>query len=332
MPEGVHKTRVFISRDIPEEGIRILEQEGFDLTVWKEYRYITQDELIEASRKSDALLCLLGDRIDKHFLNECRHLNVISLYSAGYNNIDIPEATKLKIPVGNTPGAMSEAAADIAFGLMIAAARKMVYMHKTILKGTWENFQPKARLGMELKYKTLGIFGMGKIGFAMAERCRGAYRMEILYCNRHENERAEKELGARRVSFEELLDQSDVLSVHCNLNPETQGLFNRTVFSRMKTTSLFINTSRGSVHNERDLIDALENQVIRGAGLDVTDPEPMKPDNPLLSMENVCVLPHIGSATYEARDQMARMAAENIIGYYRERKVPYILNPEALEM
>jgi glyoxylate reductase len=162
----------------------------------------------------------------------------------------------------------------------------------------------------------------------MAKRCKGAYNMNILYTNRRSNEEAEKILQAKRVSFDELLQQSDVLSVHCTLNPETKGIFNKAAFSKMKPTSIFINTTRGPVHNEEDLIEALNSKIIWGAGLDVTNPEPMKPDNPLLEMENVAILPHIGSATIEARSEMSRMAAVNIVEFYRGNKVPNIINPE----
>jgi glyoxylate reductase len=201
-------------------------------------------------------------------------------------------------------------------------------MHKRIGKGEWTHFRPKANLGMELKNKTLGIFGLGRIGSEMAKRCKGAYNMNIIYNNRTRNGEAEKSLQATWVSFDELLQQSDVLSVHCALSEETKGIFNKAVFAKMKPTSIFINTARGPVHNEEDLIEALKAGTIWGAGLDVTNPEPMKSDNPLLSMENVAILPHIGSATIEARNEMSRMAAVNIIEYYKGNKIPNQINPE----
>jgi glyoxylate reductase len=240
-------------------------------------------------------------------------------------------ATKLGIPIGYAPGAMNEATADIAFGLMISVARKFFYMHKGIVRGEWTYFKPNANLGIELNNKTLGIFGLGRIGMAMARRCKGAYNMNIIYCNRNVNAEAENLYGATKVSFEELLQQSDVISVHTALNKETKEIFNKDAFIKMKPASIFINTARGGVHNEVDLIDALTNKTILGAGLDVTNPEPMRPDNPLLQMENVCVLPHIGSATIEARNEMSRMAAENIISYYTNNTVPNIVNPDVLK-
>ncbi|SDB85379.1 2-hydroxyacid dehydrogenase [Williamwhitmania taraxaci] len=323
--------RVLISRIFPEVGVERLQSAGFTVTAWDQDRPMTQDELIEQAKQHDALFCTLSDKIDAKFLGECSHLDIISQFAVGYDNIDIVEATRLGIPVGFTPDAMSNATADIAFGLMIATSRKMFFMHKQILSGSWTSFKPNANLGMELTGKTLGIYGLGRIGMEMAKRCKGAYNMKVIYHNRTRNEAAEKQLDAAYVAFAELLAQSDVLSIHCALTADTREIFNKAAFAQMKPTSIFINTSRGLVHNEPDLIEALNAGTIWGAGLDVTNPEPMQPDNPLLQMENVSVLPHIGSATMEARGKMAQMAAENIIEFYRSKHVPHIVNPEVLK-
>ena len=332
MVKNPEEVRVFITRAIPEIGIELLKKEGFDVSVWPHDRPMEPGELIEEGKKANAILTLLTDSIDNNFLNACKHLDIISQFAVGYDNINIPEATSLGIPIGNAPGAMSDATADVAFGLMIAVSRKMFYMHKRIAKGEWTYFRPKANLGIELKNKTLGIFGLGRIGLQMAIRCKGAYNMKIIYHNRKPNAEAEKLLNASLVSFDELLHQSDVLSVHCALNSETKGIFNKNSFSKMKTNSIFVNTARGSIHNEQDLLDALDAGIIWGAGLDVTNPEPMNADNPLLSMPNVAVLPHIGSATVEARNEMSRLAAVNIIEFYKHNNIPNIVNPEALEI
>jgi glyoxylate reductase len=300
------------------------------VSVWPHDRPIPPGELVKGAKEANAVICLGTDKINKDFLDECKHLDIISLLAVGYDNIDVKEATGLGIPLGYAPGAMSNATADIAFGLMIAVSRKFFYMHKRIAKGEWTHFRPKANLGMELTNKTLGIFGLGRIGMEMAKRCKGAYNMNILYSNRHPNKDAEELLNARKVSFDELLNQSDVISAHCALSEETKGIFNRAAFSKMKPTSIFINTARGPVHNEADLVEALEKGTIWGAGLDVTDPEPMQPRSPLLEMENVAILPHIGSATIEARNEMSRMAASNIIEFYRGNKIPQMINPEVL--
>ncbi len=318
--------RILITREIPETGPDLLRREGFAVAVWPENRPMTPGEMIAEAQKCTALLCLSTDVIDARFLNACPHLDIISQFAAGYDNIDVAEATRLGIPVGNAPGAMSESTGDIAFALMIAASRKLFFHHKTILRGEWGDFDPKAGLGMELAGKTLGIFGLGKIGAVMARRCKGAYDMDIIYHNRKPNPEAERSLGARLVTFETLLHQSDVLSVHSLLSPETRGIFNRSAFRQMKPTALFINTSRGALHNEPDLIEALQTGLIWGAGLDVTNPEPMQPDNPLLEMENVAVLPHIGSATVEARNEMSRLAALNILEFYRGNGIPNRVN------
>jgi glyoxylate reductase len=330
MAKDSHEIKVFVTRDIPGGGIDLLKNEGFEVSVWSQDRPMTKEELMLAGKKANAMLSLLTDSIDKNFLNECNHLEIISQYAVGYDNIDIPEATRLGIPIGYAPGAMSDATADVAFGLMIAVSRKMFYMHKTIAKGEWSFFKPKANLGIELKNKVLGIVGLGRIGLQMAIRCKGAYNMQIFYHNRKSNPEAEKILNARLVSFDELLTSSDVLSVHCALNEQTKGMFNTTTFSRMKPTSIFINTARGAIHNEQDLFDALNKGIIWGAGLDVTNPEPMAATNPLLSMPNVAILPHIGSATIEARSEMSRLAALNIVEFYKRGKIPNLVNPDAL--
>ncbi|WP_420604219.1 2-hydroxyacid dehydrogenase [Flagellimonas sp.] len=322
--------KILLTRIFPSLAIRLLEDAGFEVTSWDKEHPMPYDQMISVAKSCDALFCTLTDKIDRNFLNACSHLDIITQFAVGYDNIDIEEATKLKIPIGYAPNAMNEATADIAFGLMIATARKMFFMNQKIKNGKWGYFDPVGHLGLELKGKTLGILGLGRIGMVMAQRCKGAYDMEIIYHNRSANPKAEKEMRAKRVDFDTLISQSDVISVHCALTPETQGMFNTSVFEKMKPTALFINTARGAIHNEEDLIDALNNGTIWGAGLDVTNPEPMKPDNPLLEMENVCVLPHIGSATITARNEMARMGATNIISFYKHGKVPYIVNPEGL--
>ncbi|WP_343305742.1 D-glycerate dehydrogenase [Chitinophaga niabensis] len=320
--------KVFITRVIPEEGLQLLQEAGLQLTQWTEKRDLTPAELIAYCKQHDALLSVGPNKISSSFLQECRHLKVIALHAVGFDNVDVPAATALKIPVGNTPGVLSNATADTAFLLMLAVSRKAFYMHKQIAKGQWGFFEPTANLGIELTGKTLGIAGLGKIGFEMAKRCIGAYGMKVIYHNRHTNREAEEVLKAEKVSFDELLTQSDVLSVHTALTPETQGMFNKAAFDKMKRSAIFINAARGSIHNETDLLNALNEKVIWGAGLDVTNPEPMAADSPLLDLPNVAILPHIGSATVEARDAMAIMAAKNIIAGLKGERLPFVVNPE----
>jgi len=323
--------KVLVTRIYPENVVHLLKEAGFYVTEWDRDEPMSQGELIQQSKQHDVLFCTVTEKIDAKFLNDCSHLKMISQYAAGYDNIDIQEATKLGIPVGHTPNAMSQATADIAFGLMIATARNMFFSQNTILEDKWSFFKPKANLGLELKNKTLGIFGLGRIGIEMAKRCKGAFDMKIIYNNRQPNKNVPDFLEAEYVSFDQLLEQSDVLSLHCSLNEDTKEIFNKTAFDKMKSRSIFINTSRGAVHNEHDLIDALKSKQIWGVGLDVTNPEPMHKNNPLLFMENVIVLPHIGSGTIEAREEMGRLAAENIIEFYRNNRIPHLVNPEVFE-
>lgn len=309
--------KVLVSLNFPSIGIELLRKEGLEVTTWTDDLPMSKDQLLEATLKNDVLLSSSIYKLDAAFLEQNKHLKLISQFAAGYNNIDLKKAAELDIPIANTPNAMSDATADIAFALMLAVARKMFYMHKKIISGDWSHFRPQANLGIELKGRTVGILGMGRIGTEFAKRCAGAYNMRVIYHNRNRHIESEKEIGATYVSFAELLKKSDVLSVHCGLSEETKELFNSKTFAQMKSTSIFINAARGGIHNEKELIDALEHKTIWGAGLDVTNPEPMLPDNPLLSMENVAVLPHIGSATVEARNEMSRLAALNIIQFSR---------------
>jgi len=323
--------KVFITNIIPEAGLTLLRNAGIEYEQWNERRNLTPKELIEKSKESDAIIIAGYSVIDANFLHECKHLKIISLHSVGFDRVDIDEATKLKIPVGNTPGVVSAATADTAFLLMLAVSRKAFYQYRRILNGEWNFFEPTANLGVEPYGKTLGIYGLGNIGFEMARRCAGAYNMKVLYHNRNHNEYAERELNAELVSFEELLKTSDIISVHTVLSDETKGKFDQSAFSLMKPSSIFINTARGAIHNETDLIEALQKGTIWGAGLDVTNPEPMAPGNVLLTMPNVAVLPHIGTATIETRDAMARIAAQNVIAALNGQPIPHPVNPEVYD-
>jgi glyoxylate reductase len=320
--------KVFVTRVIPENGIQLMQKAGIEVTQWTEKRDLTAEELIVHCQSVDALLNVASNKIDAAFLQACLHLKVIALFSVGFDQVDLAEATRLKIPISNTPDVLSKATADIAFLLMLAVSRQAFYMHQKILDGQWNFSEPIANLGIELYGKTLGIWGLGKIGFEMAKRCQDAYQMKIIYCNRRANLRAEQRLTATKVSFDELLAQSDVLSVHTTLTAETAGKFNLQVFEKMKKSSVFINVARGAIHHEKDLIQALEKGLIWGAGLDVTNPEPMEATNPLLKMPTVAVLPHIGSATKETREEMARVAAENIIAGLKGQRLSSIVNSD----
>lgn len=324
--------RVYTTRILPEAGIQVLNNAGCEVTQYAKPHELSKEELIDILRDYDALLNAGHVKLDEAFFSKCTHLKAVSLLSVGYDNVNIHAATKYKIPVGHTPDVLSGATADTAFLLMLAVSRKAFYMYDYIKQGKWHFYQPTANLGIELNNKTLGIFGLGRIGTELAKKARGAYNMGIIYHNRRRNEAAERLLGARFVSFEELLQQSDVLSVHANLSEETKGVFNKDTFAKMKPASIFINTARGGLHNERDLTEALQNGTIWGAGLDVTNPEPMSKDNILLTMPNVCVLPHQGSATIETRSAMARLAAENIVAIAEGKQMPHTVNKEVYDL
>jgi len=314
---------VFCTRRIAREGVILMEQAGHHITAWEEERLPDNDELIQDCLRQDALIVADRNRIDAAFLQACKHLKVIALHSVGYNNVDIEKAAQLHIPVGHTPDAGSKEVADTAFMLMIAVSKDAFYMHQKIRKGEWGHFEPTGHLGTNLRGKTLGIFGLGNIGLEMARLSQAAYGMNIIYHNRHRNLRAETMLNARMVSFDDLLAHSDVLSVHAALTPETKGLFDAKTLSRMKPSAIFINTARGGIHDETALTEALQKGRLGGVGLDVTRPEPMSPDHPMLSMPHVVVTPHIGNAVDTARTKMAVMVAENIIAAGKGLPLPY---------
>lgn len=324
--------KVFITNQIPEAGIQMIKNAGHEVTVFPpEQTPIPRDVLIAQCKQHDALLVAGFAKIDEDFFQQCPNIKVVSLFSVGYDSVDIAAATKYKVPVGNTPDVLSKATADTAFLLMLAVSRKAFYNYQKILNGKWTQFEPVADLGISLDGKTIGIFGLGKIGFEMARKCKAAFGMNVIYHNRSRNEKAEAELNAKYVSFDELLAQSDVISMHANLTPETKGIFNKDAFDKMKPTAIFVNTGRGNMHNEEDLKEALDKKIIWGAGLDVTNPEPMSKDNPLLHYPHVCVLPHIGSATQETRNAMAELAARNVIAGLKGDRLPTIVNKELYE-
>lgn len=319
--------KVLITQKIPEIGLDILKKNNIDFIIPNEEDH-SKEEWKNYFKDVDAVLNVGKHTYDKTFFETYPNIKAIVLFSVGYDQVDIKEATKRKIPVSNTPDVLSRATSDIAFLLMQMVARKASYNIQKVKLGHWQNFDATEQLGQELYGKTLGIYGLGRIGLEMAKKCKSAFDMDIIYHNRKNNKDAEDKLDAKLVSFDELISRADVLSVHANYTPEQKGLFSKQVFEKMKSNSIFINTARGSFHQENDLLEALRNQTIWGAGLDVTNPEPMAKENPLLLLPNVCVLPHIGSATIEARNGMARLSAENIVAFALGKAMPNAINPE----
>lgn len=323
--------KVFVNKRIPEIGIHMLEDAGLEVFIPK-HENLSHEEWLSYCKSHDAILSVGGGfKFDKDFFKECPNIKAIALYSVGYDHVDVQEAIHRNVPVGNTPDVLSRATSDVAFLLMQSVARRASYNFEKVKSGNWGDFDPLHALGQELYGKTLGIFGLGRIGFEMAKKSKAAFDMDIIYHNRHRNEEAEKELNARYVSFEELIAQSDVLSIHANFKPEQKELFNSSVFEKMKKNAIFVNTARGGFHNQKDLYNALVEKKIWGAGLDVTNPEPIFKDDPILELSDVCVLPHIGSATEEARNGMAKLAAQNIISFSKGEKMPTCINPEVYD-
>lgn len=320
--------KVFVNKRIPEIGIEMLKKAGLQV-ILPEKENLSHEEWIDYCKNTDTILSVGGDfKYDKNFFDACPNIKAIALYSVGFDHVDIKEASNRNIPVGNTPDVLSRATSDVAFLLMQSVARRASYNFQKVKEGSWNDFDPLHALGQELYGKTLGVFGLGRIGFEMAEKAKKAFDMNIIYHNRNHNEEAEKELDAKYVSFDELIENADVLSVHANFTPEHKELFNYSVFQKMKPDAIFINTARGGFHHQKDLYRALVDKKIWGAGLDVTNPEPMSQDDPILELSSVCVLPHIGSATIEARSGMAKLAAGNIIAFSKGEKMPHCTNPE----
>ncbi len=303
MPE-----KVLVTREIPEAGLRLLE--GFDVTVLHE-RPPERDELIEAVRGAAGILATATEKIDGEVMDAAGEgLQVVANMAVGYDNIDVKAARERGVVVTNTPGVLDETTADVAFMLMLAAARRLGEGERLLRAGKWEWWGPKQLRGLDVWGKRLGILGMGRIGQAVARRARG-FGMEILYHNRSRKEEAEEELGARYLELDELLGESDFVSIHTPLTDETRHLIGAEELERMKPEAVLVNTSRGPVVDEGSLAEALESGRIFAAGLDVYEEEP-KVHPKLLELENVVLAPHIGSASMETRDRMATLAAENL--------------------
>ncbi len=305
------KPKVFITRKIPEAGLAMIRA-VCDADIWDDPLPPPRNVLLERVRGVDGILSLLTDKIDAAVMDAVgAQLKVISNYAVGYDNIDIPAATARGIAVGNTPGILTETTADFAFALLLAAARRVVEGDKFVRAGKWQTWGPRLLLGAEVHGATLGLVGFGRIGQAMARRAAG-FGMRVLYHQRHDSPVAES-LGAVRADFDTLLRESDFVSLHVPLTRQTYHLLDARAFRLMKKSAILINTARGGVVDPEALYSALKNGEIAFAALDVTEPEPIPADSPLLTLENVVIAPHLGSATHTTRDKMAVMAAENLL-------------------
>ena len=320
-------SRVFISRPLPDEAVSYLA-EHCDIQMYPEDAPLRPEQLAEACREADGLMAC-GVRVGEEVLQHTAKLRVVANVGVGYDNIDVAACTRRRIVVTNTPGVLSDTTADLAFALLMAAARRIVEGDRFVRGGRWERWEWKLLWGADIHSKTLGLYGFGSIGQAMARRGRG-FSMRILYHARHRGPQAvERELDALYVDREKLLREADFLSLHVPLTPETQYLIGARELALMKPSVFLINTARGKVVDEEALAQALKTRRIAGAGLDVFEKEPrIHPE--LLKLDNVVLLPHVGSATAETRGKMAKLAAENLLAALEGRRPPNIVNPEVL--
>ena len=304
-------SHVFVTRPLPEPGIDLLNDSGFEVRSNPEDRPLSREELLVEVREADALICMLSDRIDVEVLDSAPSLKVIANYAVGYDNIDVGAARQRGIVVTNTPGVLTEATADLAWALLLAAARNLGAGERMVRAGEWTGWGPMQLLGEPLQGRTLGIVGMGAIGQAVARRGKG-FGMKIVYFNRNRvAPEIESSLGTEFVSFDELLRRSDFISLHAPLNDHSRHLFNQQTFQLMKSTAVLVNTARGALIDEVELVAALQQGRLAAAGLDVYEFEP-KITEGLLSLDNVVLAPHLGSASTLARGDMVRLCCENV--------------------
>ena len=324
------KWNVYATRKILDPAIPIIAKEC-RVVLNNKVRPPTRSELLAGVRNKDAILCTLSDEMDQEVMDTAgSSLKVISSYSTGVDHIDINEATKRGIFVTTTGDILTEAVADLTFALILSTSRRLVQGYEMVTQKRWKlGWDPNLLLGSDVHGMTIGIFGLGRIGSAVARRARG-FNMHIIYHIRHgRNIQFDNELGAKYVNMDELVEESDFLSLHSSLNSETYHLIDRSKLIRMKNTAYLINTARGLLVNERHLIEALRRKWIAGAGLDVFEKEPPSPNNPLLKMKNVVLLPHIGSATLSTRTKMAEVAAKNLLNVLSGKSPIYAANLES---
>lgn len=320
--------RVYLTREIPDKGIELLQEEH-ELDVYRGDAPPSKQEIIEHVGDMEGLLCLLTDPIDRDVLDAAPDLQAISTYAVGYDNIDIEEATRRGIPVGNTPGVLTETTADLAWALLMAAARRIPEGDDMVRRGDFKGWGPKVLLGSDIHGKALGIVGAGRIGQAVGQRAAG-FDMDILYHSRSRKPSFEEECSARYVELDELVATADFVTLHVPLTDDTYHLIGEEELAAMKNTAYLVNTARGECVDEKALVAALENDGIAGAALDVFEHEPELTPG-LAGLDNVVLAPHAGSASIETRTEMAVIAAENLLAGLRGETPRYCVNPAALE-
>jgi lactate dehydrogenase-like 2-hydroxyacid dehydrogenase len=320
------KPKVFVTRIILESGLNLV-RDFCEADIWPDELPPSRQAMLAHIGGVDGLLCLLTDRIDGELMDAAGPgLKVISSFSVGIDNVDVAAASARGIPVGNTPGVLTDATADMAFALLLAAGRRIVEGAQGVRAGRWRTWGPAFMLGADLAGATLGIVGFGRIGRAVARRA-GGFGMRIIFSD---PSRAAPEPGvnATQVNLDTLLREADFISLHTPLTDETRGLINVDTLRRMKATAVLINTSRGPVVDQQALYDALSSKRIFAAALDVTVPEPLPVEHPLLTLENCLIVPHIASASWRTRERMSVMAAENLIAGLKGERLPNCVNPE----
>ena len=318
----MQKKRVFLTRTLHEFALKELKKK-YEIEVHTGKIPIPKNILKSKIKNIDGLICFPYDKIDNELIDFGSNLKVISTYSVGFDHIDIDYAKKKKIRVGYTPKVLTDATADLAFGLMLDLVRRISEGDRLIRNGEWKQiFGAYDYVGIDLQGKTLGILGMGRIGGTLAKRAK-AFDMKIIYHNRNRiSKNKEKTLGAKYVSQNKLITQSDILSIHVPHTSETDQMFNNKIFKKMKNSSFLINTSRGKIVNEKDLSAALKNKIISGAGLDVFESEPIGKNHPFTKISNIILAPHIGSSSKETREEMAKIAVKNLnLGINRKKPI-----------
>jgi glyoxylate reductase len=300
----------FVTRELPGPALERLA-EAHEVDVWPERMPPGYDELRRRTADAEGLLSMLTDRVDAELIDGSPRLKAIANYAVGYDNVDVEAATSRGIPVGNTPDVLTDATADLAFALLLSAARKLAQAAASIPAGEWVTWEPDSHLGYDVHGASLGIVGAGRIGEAVARRAAG-FDMQVLVHSRSSG-----------VSLDELLERSDFVSLHCPLTPQTRHLIDATTLAKMKPTAILVNTARGPIVDQGALATALHEGTIAGAALDVTDPEPLPADDELLGAPNLIVVPHIGSATHSAREAMADLAVDNLLAALAGRPMPH---------
>jgi glyoxylate reductase len=317
---------VLFTHRLPDDWVGDLH-EYFDVKIGKADERGIDESLTRFLPEAEGILCLLDDPIPEDILDQAPKLKVVSNMAVGVDNIDVPACTKRGIPVGHTPGVLTEGTADLTLALLLAVARQILRASLDAREGRWSNWDPTGWLGTDLNGAIVGIVGLGKIGTAVAERLK-AFGADLIFTNRSRQPEKEKTLQAKQVELDELLRISDVICLHLPLTPETENLIDEKAFQKMKSSSILINAARGKVVNTAALVKALKEGKIRAAGLDVTDPEPLPPDHPLYELENCLITPHIGSATENTRKTMAGIAIDNLKAGIQGTPLHHCVNPE----